>query len=145
MKEILDIRIDIAGGEKVVNKIHKKVKEEQKSGRLAERRLTMEKELGLNKEIDPRKKALIAKWKREKEEKITALEKIEKKQKQPIIPSAETREPTDEERKIRIKRLKEYLKDLEDNQAHPIIANIETEKASVNKIIEKLEKGFQKK
>ena len=142
MKEVLGIRVDIAG-KKTVDEVHKRVKKAKKNGELDKRRLEMEKELGLNKEIDPQKKALIDEWEGKDKKRRTELEKIRKKQEEPIISSIEKKELTNEEKRNRIEKLKEYLQDLKNGKAHYIVANIETEKESVNEVIEKLEKELE--
>ena len=91
----------------------------------------------LEKKVDP---AIVERIKRSS---VDTRIKRKNEEELPILRTAEKRELSLEEKKDRLEKLKGYLKDLENGEVHPIVANIETEKDEIIGKIEELEKELE--
>ena len=106
-------------------------------GEMTKEEITLREEeikTGLEKKVDP---AITERIERGG---VDARTKGRNEKELPILKTTEKKELSPEEKGIKLEKLKEYLEDLENGEAHPIVANIETEKESVSREIEKLEK-----
>ena len=130
-----------------VEKLRKQLKKERGGkmvDKMTEEEITLRKEeieTDLGEKIDP---DIVEKIERES---VDARIKRGNKSEEElfIFKTTEKKELSLKEKKTRLEKLKEYLGDLENGEAHPIVANIETEKESVSREIEKLEKELEEK
>ena len=120
----------------------KKKRRRKMVGEMTKEEITSRKkeiETDLEKEVDP---VIVERIKRRS---VDARAERESKEELPILKTTEKKELSPKEKKTRLEKLKEYLGDLENGEAYPIVANIETEKESVSREIEKLEKELEEK